>query len=672
MNKRAILLSVIVFLCFISNAQDKPDIKFNHVLPADFSTDKLKVDTSYGAVIIADVGNSSFEANNKGWFSLVYKHQRRIKIINKKGFDLASVQIPLYISTKSMAEEKLESLKASTYNLENGVVVETKLGKDAVFKDKLDKSHVVKKFTMPSIKEGSIIEYSYTINSEFLFNLHDWVFQGSFPRVWSEYEVDMPNFFEYVTIAQGYTPFDIKISKSRSTSYLLREQGEELKTETFTVPATNTTSRWVMKNVSALKEEKFTTSLDNHISKIEFQMSGQQFPNTVHRDIMGTWASLAESLLKDEDFGEKLDKDNGWLTDDMKIARAGTNSAMEEARKIYTLVKNTFKCNGHHGIYLSAGMKEVFKNKSGSVADINLLLTAILRHENMQASPVILSTRANGLTNEFYPLINRFNYVICKLEIDGKNYFLDASKPYLGFNKLPEYCFNGPARTVSKAADPVYFYADSMKESKFTNVMLFNDEKKPGKWTGTYNAMFGYYESSNIREKFIDNGKEAFEKKLKESYSGDLSIDEIKYENENDGEKSMTMSHTITVDGDNSSNIIYFNPMLKEGYKENFFTAAERRYPVEMPYKMDETYNFQIEIPAGYVVDEMPKSAKVSLNDGEGYFEYLISKSADEVLLRSRIKLEKATFSPEDYDTLRNFFDYIVKKHAEQIVFKKK
>ncbi|MBC7627284.1 MAG: hypothetical protein H7254_08345, partial [Ferruginibacter sp.] len=103
MNKRAILLSVIVFLCFISNAQDKPDIKFNHVLPADFSTDKLKVDTSYGAVIIADVGNSSFEANNKGWFSLVYKHQRRIKIINKKGFDLASVQIPLYISTKSMA-----------------------------------------------------------------------------------------------------------------------------------------------------------------------------------------------------------------------------------------------------------------------------------------------------------------------------------------------------------------------------------------------------------------------------------------------------------------------------------------------------------------------------------------------------------------------------------------
>ena len=61
------------------------------------------------------------------------------------------------------------------------------------------------------------------------------------------------------------------------------------------------------------------------------------------------------------------------------------------------------------------------------------------------------------------------------------------------------------------------------------------------------------------------------------------------------------------------------------GYKENLFAAAERRYPVEMPYQIDENYNFQIEIPEGYLVDEIPKSAKVSLNDGEGFFEYLIS-----------------------------------------------
>jgi hypothetical protein len=40
--------------------------------------------------------------------------------------------------------------------------------------------------------------------------------------------------------------------------------------------------------------------------------------------------------------------------------------------------------------------------------------------------------------------------------------------------------------------------------------------------------------------------------------------------------------------------------------------------------------------------------------------------------MRSRIKLTKANFKPEDYGTLREFFAFIVKKQSEQIVFKKK
>jgi hypothetical protein len=34
--------------------------------------------------------------------------------------------------------------------------------------------------------------------------------------------------------------------------------------------------------------------------------------------------------------------------------------------------------------------------------------------------------------------------------------------------------------------------------------------------------------------------------------------------------------------------------------------------------------------------------------------------------------LNKANFQPEDYNTLRDFFAYVVKKQSEQIVFKKK
>ena len=106
-------------------------------------------------------------------------------------------------------------------------------------------------------------------------------------------------------------------------------------------------------------------------------------------------------------------------------------------------------------------------------------------------------------------------------------------------------------------------------------------------------------------------------------------------------------------------------------YKENPFKSAERSYPVEMPYCIDETYVLNMEIPEGYKVDELPKSARVSLNGNEGMFEYLIQQNNDVIQMRCRTKLNKANFEPEDYETLRNFFSFIVEKESEQIVFKK-
>jgi Domain of Unknown Function with PDB structure (DUF3858) len=121
-----------------------------------------------------------------------------------------------------------------------------------------------------------------------------------------------------------------------------------------------------------------------------------------------------------------------------------------------------------------------------------------------------------------------------------------------------------------------------------------------------------------------------------------------------------------------NEDIVYFNPMLAEATKDNYFKSAQRHYPVEMPYTFDEVYILNMEVPAGYVIDELPKSARVNLNDGDGMFEYLVSESSGRIMLRSRIKINRATFHPADYEALRGFFDHVVKKHAEVIVFKKK
>ena len=671
--KASLILLMLLSLCAAKPAaaqKNAPPIKYGAITEKDFTIGQ-PLDSGTAAVVIADIGSSSFDGNSKGWFSLVFKHFTRVKILNKNGFSAADVVIPLYI--RGTAEERVSDLKGHTYNLENGQLVETKLDGGSVFKDKLDKNHIFKKFTLPAVKEGSIIEYTYTVTSDFLFNLQPWEFQGKYPCLWSEYNVKIPQFFDYVVLKQGYLPYFAEETKSNFQHFNITSSADNPTgpTESYNINSNVVDARWVIKEAPALKEEKFTSTIENHLSKVSFQLSGYREPLTPKR-IMGSWFTLAEELLKDEDFGDGLGKSNGWLDNDLKSICAGAATPLERARKIYAYIRDNFTCTSHNSKYLSASSKQTFSKRNGNDADINLLLVTMLRHEGMNSDPILLSTREHGFTYETYPIIDRFNYVICRLVIDDKKYYLDASHDYLGFNKLAEDCYNGHARVInSQLPETVYFIPDSLTEKKMTSVFIAASEKDKTKMEGNFQSMLGYFESASVRDRIKEKGKDEFFKKVKSAYGFDIDIQNPAVDSMQEKDKPLVENYTFTFDKP-SEGMLYINPMMCEGIKENYFKAAQRNYPVEMPYAMDETYVFNMEVPEGYTVDELPKSARVSFNDTDGMFEYLVDKSEDHIRLMSHIKLNKATFQPEEYDSLRQFFGYIVKKHAEQVVLKKK
>lgn len=675
LQSRLFLLAIFMSVTTIVCAQDKTPVNFDKITVQDFSLEGINVDTSYGAVILAEVGKSSFVANKKGFFSIVFKYQGRIKILNQKAFDIATVKIPLYKSVKTDDEETLESLKASTYNIVDGKIVETELDKSNVYKEVQDKNHVIRKFTMPAIKEGSVIDISYTINSDFLFNLQPWVFQGSYPRLWSEYDLNLPEFFEYVFLSKGSHPLHLNDHKKKYQTYNVRIPSDNptlMNDEIVSLNSTNTINRWVMKDVPALKEEKFTSSLGNHTARIEFQMSGQKFPNTPHRDIMGSWSKACLELMKDVEFGGRFKESGKWFSEAMAGLKLEGKQPMEKAKTIYSYIQKNFSSKGMKGIYTSQPLKETFVSKKGYVPDINLLLTLFLKKADMDVYPVLISTRANGFATEQFPLLNQYNYVVSKLQFNNEVYYLDASQSFLGFGKLPQYCYNGAGALIDFLHTSEPLYADSITEQKMTNIILLNDEKNKNLWVGNFMSSLGYYESYAIKDEIQEKGKDAYQKKLAENYSGDLSIEDISIQELDNNEKPILMNYVLKINRAEDNEIIYFNPMIKEGLKENYFKSEERKYPVELPYRINEIYTFHIQVPEGYVVDEVPKSVRVSLNETDGSFEYIVSKSNEDVSLRTQIKINKSIFMNDEYESLRNFFDYIVKKHAEQIVFKKK
>ncbi|HEY0273548.1 MAG TPA: hypothetical protein VGC22_10210, partial [Chitinophaga sp.] len=112
--------------------------------------------------------------------------------------------------------------------------------------------------------------------------------------------------------------------------------------------------------------------------------------------------------------------------------------------------------------------------------------------------------------------------------------------------------------------------------------------------------------------------------------------------------------------------------VLGAAVTRNPFSAMERLYPVEMPYVHNQVYTINFLLPDNYEVEDLPRPATIKLPDGSALFRYIVQQEGNLIQLRTMITFTRATFMPGEYEALRSFYDYIVKKEAEQIVLKKK
>ena len=669
-NKRFFTLLFCVFVSQLTiTAQEKNPVNFGKISATDFNVKSPLIDSSTNAVILADQGDLSFEGNNHGWFTYVFKRSCRILFLNTKSTELAKIKLTFY--SEDEYKEKLDKLVANTYNLENGNVVSTKLNSDDIFEEKIDKHRKVEKFTMPAVKNGSIIEFSYTIKSDYISFLPEWKFQSQYaPTLWSEYNVSIPAMLSYTSISQTIKDFYINQSGKGFKEYTIRQKKSEgnllITTEqSFLISAPLAKNRWVKKDEPQFTPERFISTPENFIEKINFQLSST-YDGEAQHSVSDSWKTIVKQLLEREDFGVPLTDNNYWEDNILKDVTDPNDTPEQKARKIYYYIQNNYTCTNEDNPFIKTSLKDVVKNKSGTVGDINLLMISLMKRSGITASPVMLSTTDYGRNSDKSPNVDQLNYVICKATFDN-NIFLDGSVPYLPFGKLPARCYNGVAREISVDTLGFDFDADLIKEQDQQNVIIVNTDKGI---EGTYTHFEGLYNSIDVRSELAKTGEQNFIKNTKATMPVDFGITNVTLNSVKDIENPVSVSVDFTVPL-KDADIVYFNPVITTSFDKNPFPAANRIYDVEMDYPLIQSYNLSMEIPKGYKVDELPKSVKVKLNDTEGTFEYIITNENNTINLFSKTILNKSKFSKEDYNSLREFFAYKLKKEAEQIVFKK-
>ncbi len=671
----------IVFLCTalsvgINASAQKDPMKFGKINPDDLRMRVYEKDTSVGAVVLCDFGKSYFTYSDQNGFQLKFEHHTRIKILNKNGFDWANVTIPLY-HDKS-ATEKLTSLKASTFNLVNGKTEEHQVKKDAIFEEEMSSNKDAKKFTFPDVREGSVIEYEYTVLSDFLFNLQEWKFQSSIPVIWSEYFVRIPEYFYYNLSVKGFEPFYINETTkvNESFSYVTHTSATEYpsaisSTQSNSVNVLSNQYHWVAKDVPALTEESYMTTIDNYLTQVEFELSSIQYPNSYRKDYTQTWESIDKLLLEDEDFGIQLNR-KGFLSDDVASRTSQLSQPKDKMKALYDYARMHYKWNGKNSKFATTNIKDAYEKRAGNVADINLALVVMMRDAGLDADPVILSTRSNGIVHPAHPSLNKFNYVIAAVTINDTTYLLDASDPFCPVNMLPYRCLNYEGHLVSETnAKAIPLKATfPFKETTMAG-LAFNTD---GTLTGHYTAKEEGYAAVDLRKE-IQN--ETSTKKYIDGLQQDnpgLELTKYGFENATDVYAPATFDFDFTTSGgaQNLGNHIYLNPMFIDQIKKNPFTQEERKFPIDFGYPIDVTNIVEIEIPEGYEVDESPENAIISLPGNAGKFIYNVTRIGNKYKIISKYSITKTIFLPEEYAAVKEFFNQIVNKQSQPVVLIKK
>ena len=202
------------------------DVKFGKVTKQDFEKTKSTIQTDAPAEVLHADGNYKISFNtNQGGVEQTKKVYYRMIVFDKDKTpnDVLKIEIPLYKGNSSTDTDKVLSLKAVTYNLENGKVVEQKVEKKDIFTEKVHRFLDKQTFTFPNVKNGSILEYTYEVLSPFISQTDTWYFQNSIPVLTSNFTLQSQEYFNYQQdLRGGFAPKVTKDSKEdtfTSTSF---------------------------------------------------------------------------------------------------------------------------------------------------------------------------------------------------------------------------------------------------------------------------------------------------------------------------------------------------------------------------------------------------------------------------------------------------------------------
>ncbi|RZJ66478.1 MAG: DUF3857 domain-containing protein [Flavobacterium sp.] len=639
-----ILVGILILTNFSGFAQTR---EIGKVTIGELEQKRHDNDTSAVAAYLFKRTKVKYGRDGQGYIEVITETQAKIKIYDKKGYDYANYEDYFF----AFGGDKITVKEAATYNLVDGKIEKTKMKSESEFETKVTKGLRSKKFTLPNVREGSIIEYRVIKRSGGISKLRDFYFQHEIPVDYAEYQVNLPERFKYNKIVSGH----LKPKLVENTAYIAGE-------------GTQMVSVYSIEDVPALKEEEYVTNIDNFRSHVQCELSAVEDSYGIVRNVSSDWPLIVKAIYEDEDFGTQIEK-TGYFEDDIKPILANAKTPSEKINAIFAFVQSRMSWNEYKGFTCDDGVKAAYKNKVGNAAEINLMLVSMLRYAGLEASPILVSTRENGIS--YFPSVMAFDYVICGVWDEKGQVLLDATHKYSRPGILPERAINWFGRMVSK--NGAYKDIELIPEKPSNEVItLLAALDKNGGMKGKLRNNFFDYNAMRYREKYSGLSKDLCAELTEKRFNG-IQISDYEIKDRDDltkpVEESYTFEHSNVADvmGDK----MYFSPMLFLGLERNPFVQEERQYPVDFVFPYKDKFIISIKLPENYVVESVPQETNLGTETNIGIFKYSILPKGDHVQIVVQYEISTAIVPEDGYEILKEFFSQMISKQQQKIVLKK-
>ena len=663
-------LLLMVMSCLTAQAQDI-NMKFGKPTKEEMQMTTYAAEPEAEAVVLCRLTDVTYTVQLSGY--LVDYHEKiRIKVLKPEGARHAHMVIP-YLKNQSSdavggskfslrsssidmgntnsyfdnqngsmmenalgnySDESIEDLKATVFNLENGKTTKSSLKKDDIVRKEIDKQHHQVEFTVPDVKVGSVIEIEYCVHSELFWQLRDWYAQCEIPVAYAKLDMEIPNYLIFNLEEHGI--------QRLTCTCVQGTMRYKLESDPLAAPTTVATNHYVCvgRNLTAMPKDDFVWNTGDHCAGLTAELKQYSLRGTMMLDYARTWEQIDQMLLDDNDLGKQL-SDHSPLAKELKEAKIEEiASEQERAAAVFKLVMSKVDWDGTYKMW-PANTAETMKKGSGSNADINMLLIQALQEVGINAAPVVLRTRDQGLLPHNFPSITKLSsFVIAIIPKVGSTYtYLDASSKNGYLNVLTEPLLVEKARLVMKGKKSQWVNLQKITKSQKSTIIdatLSADGKLTGTQTTRYEglAAMKYRQEKGISE-FAPDATETTE----------LNIQgEVK-----DGQ--------ITV-------CPYPQPV------ENPFKAETRKMPVEFPCLGTERVVMNITLPEGMSFVGEPRNTIITTQDKGLEGRIFTTPSEGKVQMTSQFNINKISHSEKSYPDLRQIFDMLSAFTTEKINIK--